>query len=649
MPFIHSSTMIFCKYRHRCSNRRFNRLLLLGFMTIFSGMKSAYSISMPEVVALAIDKSPEVLASQEQRFIFEQQVKQVYSGYFPSVDISTGFGNEHARNAATRSSGQGMVSLPRTEARLVINQVLFDGFGISNEVRRAQAKYKAADWVYKGKVQDVSLDAINSYFDVQKQWELLDLIKKFSTVQTDFLAKIEEWYTGGAGTIADVWQTESRLALTLSSLATTESQFGIAIDAFARLVGFAPENLDPVNSVSVLLPNSVEQALKKAECLHPILMENQLNLEAAEAIRDAAQKVFWPSVNLALDTNRTTNVNGLEGETLSSLAMIRLNYNLFRGGNDLAVSREALHRVEQALADSERIKRTFRENIEKSWRTIKELRQRLTFLERHESISKQVVAAYYEQFFADKRSLLNVLNAENELFSAQSNRVKGHYALLVEEFRFLANMGMLSQVLATLHYPVESTEVKSTTHDTVLNFSSPINQNVPKVDGEVEEKSADAGDGGGAKTSSSLVNKNVLPVGGDIAPFHTEKVEEKSATAKTSSSLVNKNVLPVGGDIAPSNIEKVEEKSAIYGATLISAKPIGLYNAPTFGEDALMIIPKGTPLRILKSQNGWFQVVDSEGNQMWVAGPITQDGEQNPAWQSGMITLDLANEEVSVP
>ena len=587
MRFVHPTTMVFCTDRQRHTQRQFGKLIWLALITTCLGIPSAHAISLPEAIELAIAKSPEVNVAQQQRLILEEQVKQVSSSYYPSVDLSTGFGNERSDNISTRNQGVGSLSLPRTEARLVINQVLFDGFGIANELKRAHATYTAADWVYRGKVQDVSIDAINRYINVQKQRELLDLINTFSDIQKGFLAKIRAWYEGGAGTIADVWQTESRLALTISSVATNESQLGSAIDTFVVLFGISPDNLQPAPPVAAFLPTTLEQALDKAAKVHPSLMENQLNLQAAQAIRDAAQSSLWPSVNLALESNRTTNTNGVKGESQTASAMIRFNYNLFKGGNDLAVNREANSRLQQALEESEQIKRTFRENIEKSWRTLQELRKRLTSLQNHTNISKQVVDAYYEQFFADKRTLLNVLNAENELFTAQSNRVKGYYALRLEEYRFLANLGILNQSLAQLLDSISDTK------------PSRVNRPLPSDD--IPKKPNNT-------ATISWVDEEIIAA------------QEKHLSTDTT------------------------QPSAITGALLRSAKPIQLYDSPHRGGVAQKVA-EGTPLCILKAQNGWFYVQNPVGDRLWMIGPVNQDGEPNPDWSSGMITLEHSSQQ----
>lgn len=565
----------------RYRSRRYrNRLVLLGLLALFTDGQPAHAISLQDAVARAVSNSPEVAASQQQQRILQQQIQQIAASYLPSIDLSTGFGNEQTRNAATRSTGQGTASLPRSEARLVINQVLFDGFGTFNEIRRLQAAYEAAHWGYQNTAQTVAMNAIHHYTNVQKHTELLRLIQRFSGIQADFLEKIKAWYEGGAGTIADVWQTESRLTLTRSSIATAKSQLDQATDAFTRLFGFHPHDLTPVPSVTPALPRSLAQAVAQATTLHPSVRESAFNVEAAAAKHDASRTGLWPSVSVALETNHITNANGVAGTTRAASAMVRLNYNLFRGGSDLARSSEARRRLEQIQTETEKKRRLLRENIEKSWHTIQELRTRLRHLEHHTTISKQVVDAYYEQFFADKRTLLNVLNAENELFTAQSNRVKGRYALLVEEYRFLANLGILQASLKTL--------------------SNPPVDSPPRND----------------------------PTPPDIAPVKRARPQQSNPTA-----------VPLRRPPASTQIPPQNRASTTQGHTWIrnnGSIPLYLHPVPT--SDVSKTVSDHTPLRLIGYHNGWLEVVDPAGRSLWMMGPIRPDGRPNPAWQAGIVT-----------
>ncbi|MBF0462463.1 MAG: TolC family outer membrane protein [Magnetococcales bacterium] len=480
-------------HRWSCRTTRCRFVVLLGLLVWCAlGTRLAWSVSLPEAVTSALASSPLVLAAEKQKLIEEQQTKQAFAGYLPAVDLYTSTGTEQDNNPTTRAINKGAVSVSHTETRASVNQMLFDGFAVSSGVKKARALEKAAAWAYQATAQTVAMDTTEQFLEVQKQRELLSKIKQFVDVHADFLTKVREWYEGGAGTVAEVWQTESRLALTQSSMATVESQLASAMDEFTRTVGRRPDQLDPVPSVAASLPHSLEQALALAAQHHPTLLEAQSNLEAAEAARAVAEATFWPAVSLALETDRVNNASGVDGDVQTNSAMLRVNYNLFRGGTDRAKGQEFRRRQEQSEAQIDQARQTVQKNVEKSWRTIQELRQRLALLQQHEAVSKQVADAYYEQFIADQRSLLDVLNAENELFTAKSNRVSGDYALQVEEYRLLANIGIMDTVMPLAPSPrpdagpLVAQDMHLTLQDAWLTPATPITlYETPKTAGAV--------------------------------------------------------------------------------------------------------------------------------------------------------------------
>ncbi|MBF0162210.1 MAG: TolC family outer membrane protein [Magnetococcales bacterium] len=533
------------------------------------------ALSLSEAVATALHLSPVVLAAEKQRLILAEQTRQAFSGYLPNLEVVAAVGNEQTNSPSTRNAGWGSVALPHWERRMALNQTLFDGFNVSSQVKRARANQKAADATCRAVVQTVGMDAIEQFLEVQKQRELLDKIKKFAAVQADFLEKIREWYQGGAGTVAEVWQTESRLALTRSSMATVESQLATAVDAFALMFGAEPTTLEKPPPLAHRLPRSLEEALQEAVQHHPTLLEAQFNQEAAAAGQVAAQSGLWPTIQLSLENSRTNNSSGYEGETDTNAAMLRMNYTLFRGGNDWARSREFAHRSEQSEAQRLQSKQIVQKNVEKSWRVIHELRQRLVSLQKHETVSKQVAEAYHEQFIADQRSLLDVLNAENELFNAQSNRVSGYYALQVEEYRLFANMGLLETLFAG------------------AEEEKPVSPPLP-VPTALEEPSQ----GEGVVVSPSL-------------PVALEPQREPAPAPP----------LPDAGES-----QEVDRPAALQDAWLTPATPLLLYPNPPWQKTddrqatVVTLLPKGTPLRILRNRDGWMQVESAAGIQGWTAG-----------------------------
>jgi adhesin transport system outer membrane protein len=127
--------------------------------------------------------------------------------------------------------------------------------------------------------------------------------------------------------------------------------------------------------------------------------------------------------------------------------MLRLRYNLFRGGTDVARVREAEARIDEALANYGKARNDIERNLRQAWEGLAIDRERLPQLQRYAAASAQVVSAYRKQFSIGQRTLLDVLNAENELYSARSSRDSGAHAVTLDELRVLAAMGKLLEAL----------------------------------------------------------------------------------------------------------------------------------------------------------------------------------------------------------
>ena len=141
------------------------------------------------------------------------------------------------------------------------------------------------------------------------------------------------------------------------------------------------------------------------------------------------------------------DIDGARGVNADRFAMLRLRYNLFRGGADEARIREAEARVDEALARVGKARNDVEREVRQGWAALQANRMRLPQLAAHARTSVEVVDAYRAQFKLGQRSLLDVLNAENEQFSARASLVSGAYAVAGDELRVLAGMGRLLESL----------------------------------------------------------------------------------------------------------------------------------------------------------------------------------------------------------
>ncbi len=141
------------------------------------------------------------------------------------------------------------------------------------------------------------------------------------------------------------------------------------------------------------------------------------------------------------------NLDGIAGENDDMSAMLRMRYNLFRGGADRARRQETAERMGAAKESIRRAQRIIEEDVLLSWNGLLTIRARLDYLSGHLESTKEVVSSYKEQFKLGQRSLLDVLDSENELFNARASLLSAQYAEIFSLLKVLGSMGLLLDTL----------------------------------------------------------------------------------------------------------------------------------------------------------------------------------------------------------
>ncbi len=150
---------------------------------------------------------------------------------------------------------------------------------------------------------------------------------------------------------------------------------------------------------------------------------------------------------MELAGRRDENSGGVEGPNADFTAKLVMTYNLYRGGGDTARRRQIRALLAEAQQREGEIRRLVGQAIRVSYNAYQIASDRIPVLESHVGSSKRALDAYYEQFNLGERTLLDVLNVENEVFGARSNLVNGQFAVLTGYYRILAATGRLLQTL----------------------------------------------------------------------------------------------------------------------------------------------------------------------------------------------------------
>ena len=411
---------------------KFN-LFIISFLL---GTNALYAETLSEAIGKAIRTNPEVLAAISNRDATEKELDNAKAGRYPTLDLKLGGGNERTNTNAIDNR-----SLDRQEVSIQAKQLLFDGGAVSGEIARQRARLQSLD----SKVFDVS-DSVaqrvaDIYLEVLKNQEIYDLAKNNLESHQDYLEKIRERSNAGVVTSADLQLAEGRAALASSTLAAKEASLDDAKFRYKRLVGEMPKNLVKPNGISQTIPALVELANEISINNNASLKVASQDTLAAREAEKAARARFMPTVTLEAGATRNRNIDGIVGKNQDNTLMMMMNYNLFRGGADKAKVEEYSARYNAAIESENNIKRMIEEEVGRAWVARKASKISLDFYLESAAKASSVKEAYKAQYEIGKRTLLDLMNTESEMFQAKSALISGTYTVEQVEYRLLAVMG----------------------------------------------------------------------------------------------------------------------------------------------------------------------------------------------------------------
>jgi adhesin transport system outer membrane protein len=420
-------------------------LLFILMLISFQGNAT----TLREVIQHTLQTSPDILMTTQNRRAVDQQLKQAQAGYWPQIDITAGYGRENSDNSTTRSKTGGDLTLTRQELGLSLSQLLFDGFSVTHRVAQQHHLIESAAYQVKENSENIAILTAEVYLEILRRREIVELNKDNVVIHQKILDQIRSLVEGGVGRQADLQQSVSRLALAKSSLVNARGQLRNTEINYRRITGELPTQLvvPQLAPIEAALPVSAESALEIALANHSSLQMTQADLLAAQAAEQQAKSALMPSLHLELHATKGENLDGVEGDNDDLSAMLKMRYNLFRGGADQARIQESAERTGMAQEAIRRAHRVIEEETLLSWNSLLTIRARLDYLKRHLESTEEVLQSYKEQFKLGQRTLLDVLDSENELFSARASFVSARYAEMLSVLKVLESIGLLLKTL----------------------------------------------------------------------------------------------------------------------------------------------------------------------------------------------------------
>lgn len=395
-----------------------------------------------------MDYQPEIQAKLHAFNAATFDRREAFGGYLPTVDLNGSLGQ-----ADRQHDNRSWYS--RNYAEVSLTQILFDGFRVRNQVAKAEHTSRMRYYELLDEAENKSLEVTGAYLDVLRYREMVRLAQVNLDNHRRVQGQIEQRANRGVSNNADLLQINGRSSLAESNLLTEIANLQTVNARFQRLVGRLPaEDMAEVASGQFSAPTDVQAVLDEGYANNPSLHAAFENIDVTQSALKAAKSNRYPTFEFGASHGTYKNNNSFDNRSPGvhygdeSIVEIRMKYNLYRGGSDRAAERAAFQRVNQAEDLRDKACIDLRQTASIAHSDIGNLKIKQSALQSHRDGSAKVVNAYREQFDIGRRSLLDVLDSENEAFQAERAYAHGQYDLIAANARTLQSMGKLLNTLA---------------------------------------------------------------------------------------------------------------------------------------------------------------------------------------------------------
>ncbi|MDX2157025.1 MAG: TolC family outer membrane protein [Hyphomicrobiaceae bacterium] len=417
--------------------------------------------SLRDVAAAAYKYNPRLDAERARQRATDEEVARAHSGYRPTVSGTADIGynrTDTKPEAAGAAGGGGGETHPKGYG-VSASQPIFRGFRTLNGVRVAEATVRAGRETLRNVEQSVLLEAATAYMDVVRDQAIVKLRENNVDVLTRELKATRDRFSVGEVTRTDVAQAEARRAAAVSTLDLARSNLKSSRANFERTVGYPPGALSDQQPPNKLLPKSLTEAIDITMREAPTIVASIYTEQAARHNVDLIWGELLPTVRLDASYTHRYDTSRTVDETETSTVRGVLDVPLYEAGDTRARVRAAKHTHVSRLQQVEQARTEAKAATTTAWSVLTAARAQLESDQVQVSATRTALAGVREEERVGQRTLLDVLNAEQEALNAQVSLVTTKRNLVVAAYTLMSAIGRLSIAelgAAALAYDVEA-------------------------------------------------------------------------------------------------------------------------------------------------------------------------------------------------
>jgi outer membrane protein len=430
----------------------------LAAAVCFASDARAATFTLDEALSVAYGTNPALDAQRAGQRATDEDVAQANANWRPQVSVSGSYGYEGIHGGL---GIPGTYPLHPLTTQVTVAEPVFRGGRTYAEIGKAKATVRAGRAQLTNTEQSVLFDAVSAYTDVVRDEATLKLRQNNVAVLQKQLDATQEQFRVGELTRTDVAQSQARLSGAQADLVTAQGQLAVSRSNFEHVIGRPAETLEAQPPLP-RLPSSEDSAIQIATNQNPALIQAREQEKAADYAVDDALGALLPqvSVNGQYQTSQGSFTGFSIGTQHITSVLGEVTVPIYQGGAEESAVRQAKQLRSQAQLTIADTQRQVEDATRSAWQAY------VTALATIKSNKSQVVAnevafdGVKQEQQVGSRTILDVLNAEQELLNAQVAVVSSQRDSYVAAYQLLGAMGLLTARNLALHVklydPVEN-------------------------------------------------------------------------------------------------------------------------------------------------------------------------------------------------
>ena len=416
------------------------------------GSGGAVAQTLEEALAQAYSTNPTLAAQRAGLRASDERVAQALSGYRPTVQGTLSISGTRTNSRVQGAGGNDLTnSTTPKSAGLSVTQPIYDAT-VGPNVRRTERLVEAQRAIVVNTEQQVLLNAASAYMDVVQNQSVLTLNINNEQVLRRQLEAARDRFRVGEYTRTDVSQSESRLAASIANRISSEGTLAASRAVYERFVGTMPGKTLKAPKPTFKLPATLDEVVEMARANHPAVLSAAFQESAQREVVDQQFGRLLPSARLSAQGTRTfdagttssfgagTPITRQDSGSIQAQVVIPL----YSAGQPEALVREAKETANQARIQIDETRRQVASAAISSWQALMTARASIDSFQTQIKSAQIALEGVRQEAQVGSRTVLDVLNQEQELLNARVNLVRAQRDEMVQAFTVLSSIGQLT-------------------------------------------------------------------------------------------------------------------------------------------------------------------------------------------------------------